>query len=117
MSTTSRHKSNVLLVAAALLLNARTTIVRHLLVPAIALVLTITTHARPRSTAGSVSAAATTPPIPPPPAVHPLYGLLQPLTCAELRQVLGIHSRKLPTFHLHAGSQDLGIYTLVSALP
>jgi hypothetical protein len=34
--------------------------------------------------------------------VHPLYEHLQPLTCAELRRVLGIRSRKLAKLQLQA---------------
>jgi hypothetical protein len=36
------------------------------------------------------------------PAVHPLAELLQPLTCSELRALLGIRSRSVSKLHLQA---------------
>jgi hypothetical protein len=82
MKTTTVERVALLLCAATI------TIVRELLVPLVALLLTVASYfrSRPLSQMGRWAKPA-------PPFVHPLHQLLQPLTCAELRRLSGSRSR------------------------
>jgi hypothetical protein len=74
-----------------------------LTVTAIALALTLLSYARPHATAPHFCGAIVHPIDQSAlPAVHPLAELLQPLTCSELRALLGIRSRSVSKLHLQA---------------